>query len=46
MGGAGRVKLLFDQNLSHKLVGLLSPEFPGSMHVRDLGMAAAADPLI
>ena len=40
------MKLLFDQNLSPKLVGLLTVEFPGSLHVRSLGMAAAADPLI
>lgn len=37
------MKLLFDQNLSHRLVGLLGREFPGSLHVRDLGLAAAAD---
>ena len=32
------MKLLFDQNLSHKLVGELVKEFPGSAHVRDLGL--------
>jgi predicted nuclease of predicted toxin-antitoxin system len=37
------MKLLFDQNLSHRLVGLLAAEFPGSQHVRDAGLAAAAD---
>jgi predicted nuclease of predicted toxin-antitoxin system len=36
--------LLFDQNLSQRLVGQLAAEFPGSAHVRHLGLAAAADP--
>jgi predicted nuclease of predicted toxin-antitoxin system len=38
------MKLLFDQNLSHKLVGRLSTEFPGSTHVRDVGLARGLDP--
>ena len=38
------MKLLFDQNLSHRLVGLLAAEFPGSTHVRDVGLAASPDP--
>jgi len=38
------MKLLFDQNLSHRLVGQLAGEFPGSAHVRDAGLAAAPDP--
>jgi predicted nuclease of predicted toxin-antitoxin system len=37
------VKLLFDENVSHKLVGILAHEFPGSAHVRDVGLRAAAD---
>ncbi|MBZ5492992.1 MAG: DUF5615 family PIN-like protein [Acidobacteriia bacterium] len=37
------MKLLFDQNLSYKLVRSLSDEFPGSAHVRDLGLASAID---
>ena len=37
------MKLLFDQNLSDRLVGLLAAEFPGSAHVRDLGLATAPD---
>jgi predicted nuclease of predicted toxin-antitoxin system len=37
------MKLLFDQNLSHRLVGQLAAEFPGSAHVRDAGLAAASD---
>ena len=40
------MKLLFDQNLSHRLVGLLAAEFPGSQHVRDAGLAAAPDPAV
>jgi len=38
------MKLLFDQNLSHRLVTQLVVEFPGSAHVRDVGMAAVSDP--
>ena len=37
------MKLLFDQNLSHRLVGQLAAEFPGSVHVRDVGLATAPD---
>jgi predicted nuclease of predicted toxin-antitoxin system len=37
------LKLLFDQNLSHKLARSFSDEFPGSAHVRDLGLASAND---
>jgi predicted nuclease of predicted toxin-antitoxin system len=37
------LKLLFDQNLSYKLVRSFSDEFPGSAHVRDLGLASAGD---
>ena len=38
------MKLLFDQNLSHRLAGQLAVKFPGSAHVRDVGLAAAPDP--
>ena len=38
------MKLLFDQNLSPKLVGQLAAEFPSSAHVRDVGLSAAPDP--
>jgi predicted nuclease of predicted toxin-antitoxin system len=41
--GAGGMKLLFDQNLSHKLVAELAAEFPGSAHVRNFGLEKAAD---
>jgi predicted nuclease of predicted toxin-antitoxin system len=37
------VKLLFDENVSHKLVGVLAHEFPGSAHVREVGLRAAED---
>jgi predicted nuclease of predicted toxin-antitoxin system len=37
------VKLLFDENLSHTLVGILAHEFPGCEHVRNAGLRAAED---
>jgi len=37
------MKLLFDQNLSHRLVTLLATAFPGSDHVRNSGLAEATD---
>jgi predicted nuclease of predicted toxin-antitoxin system len=37
------VKLLFDENLSHRLVAALSGDFPGSEHVRDVGLKGARD---
>jgi len=37
------VKLLFDEDVSPKLVGLLEEEYPGSAHVRDLGLKGAPD---
>jgi predicted nuclease of predicted toxin-antitoxin system len=40
------MKLLFDQNLSPKLVRELAAEYPGSAHVRDHGMATAPDPTL
>ena len=43
MGGSSRMKLLFDQNLSHRLVVQLSNEFPDSTHVLDAGLAASPD---
>ena len=32
------MKLLFDENLSYKLVRLLADLFPDSVHVRDVGL--------
>ena len=40
------MKLLFDQNLSHRLVGLLADLFPGSLHVAECGLADADDRMI
>jgi predicted nuclease of predicted toxin-antitoxin system len=40
------VKLLLDQNLSPRLVAELEKDFPGSCHVRDLGLARADDAAI
>jgi predicted nuclease of predicted toxin-antitoxin system len=40
------VKLLFDQNLSAKLVAELRHEFPGSAHVRELGFERRDDDVI
>lgn len=37
------MKLLFDHNLSYKLVARLAREFPGSMQVRMLGLDKADD---
>jgi predicted nuclease of predicted toxin-antitoxin system len=37
------VKLLFDQNLPPRLVANLADLFPGSLHVRDAGLARADD---
>ncbi|MFN2455192.1 MAG: DUF5615 family PIN-like protein [Pyrinomonadaceae bacterium] len=40
------MRLLFDENLSHKLARLLADIFPDSAHVRDVGLKAADDPLV
>jgi predicted nuclease of predicted toxin-antitoxin system len=37
------VKLLFDENLSPSLVGLVRAEYPDSTHVRDVGLRGASD---
>ena len=37
------MKLLFDANVSHKLVRALASEYPGSAHVRDVGLHGAED---
>ena len=37
------MKLLFDQNLSPKLVAALDHLFPGSLHVREVGLRGADD---
>jgi predicted nuclease of predicted toxin-antitoxin system len=40
------MKLLFDENLSPQLVPLLNDLFPDSIHVRDVGLKAADDPVV
>jgi|SRR4030095_12415638 predicted nuclease of predicted toxin-antitoxin system len=37
------MKLLFDHNLSYRLVPTVASLYPGSMHVRDVGMTTADD---
>jgi predicted nuclease of predicted toxin-antitoxin system len=37
------MRLLLDQNLSHRLLGALDDLFPGSLHVRLLDLAEADD---
>ena len=37
------MRLLFDQNLSSRLVHELGDLYPGSVHVRDVGLASADD---
>ena len=40
------MKLLFDENLSPRLVTALSDLFPGSAHVDRLGLGSKPDPVI
>lgn len=40
------MRLLFDQNLSHRLVRLLADLFPNSVHVREVGLKTADDSVI
>lgn len=40
------MSLLFDQNLSRRLPGLLSAEFPGSQQVIAAGLSAASDRVV
>jgi predicted nuclease of predicted toxin-antitoxin system len=37
------MRLLLDQNLSPRLNELLADLFPGSMHVKDVGLESATD---
>ena len=37
------MKLLFDENLSPRLVADLTSEFPESLHFRDIGLERAVD---
>jgi predicted nuclease of predicted toxin-antitoxin system len=36
-------RLLFDENLAARLVTALAEPYPGSVHVRDAGLAPASD---
>lgn len=40
------MKLLFDQNISSKLVQKLSDLFPGSVHIRDIALESADDSVV
>ena len=40
------MKLLYDQNLSDRLVEQLATDFPDSLHVRDVGLEQAEDPQV
>jgi predicted nuclease of predicted toxin-antitoxin system len=40
------MRLLFDENLSPKLPQQLYDLFPNSLHVRDVGMKSAIDPIV
>ncbi len=37
------MKLLFDHNLSFRLISTLSELYPGSIHARDVGLHTASD---
>ncbi|HEY3236731.1 MAG TPA: DUF5615 family PIN-like protein [Polyangiaceae bacterium] len=37
------MKLLFDENVSHRLVGALATTYPGSAHLRNIGLLGAND---
>lgn len=40
------MKLLFDQNLSHRLVQTLADIYPDCQHVRNVGLKEASDSLV
>jgi predicted nuclease of predicted toxin-antitoxin system len=40
------LKLLFDQNLSPRLIRALQDLYPGSLHVRDIGLEAVDDAVV
>lgn len=37
------MRLLFDENISHRLVSQLARDYPDSAHVRDIGLRGADD---
>ena len=40
------MRLLFDENLSSSLVERLAPDYPGSLHVRSVGLRGKPDVVI
>ncbi len=40
------MKLLFDQNLSHRLLSTLQKDYPESQHVRHVGRGEASDEMV
>jgi len=40
------VKLLLDENLSPALVAILFEVYPNTVHIRDLGLKSAPDPMV
>ena len=40
------MKLLYDENLAPSLVGELADIFPESLHIREVGLKAAPDPVV
>jgi predicted nuclease of predicted toxin-antitoxin system len=40
------MRLLFDNNLSHKLPSLLQEQYPGCAHIRDFGLSRSRDQFI
>ncbi len=40
------MKLLFDQNISHRIIGKISADFAEATHVREVGLRDAADRVI
>ena len=40
------MKLLFDENLSPRLIQALEVEYPGSVHLRSVGLRGATDEVI
>lgn len=40
------MKLLLDENISHRIIASLAQTFPGSKHVSEVGLAGARDDVI
>jgi len=40
------VTLLFDENLSYRLIAILQDLFPGSLHVDTVGLGSATDEIV